>query len=226
MDLPWPKYFLLSAVLAMIILSQFWRSRHRLVPYPPGPPGLPILGNFLDIPRTAPWIQFAKWRKKYGMWRSSSSETYLQISYSLPNARTHILTILWLRFISGPVIYLNLLGRPLVVLNTAKATIDLLERRGGKYANRPGLTMVGEMYVSSTIYYLHSTPETLFLSQFRPVSAIRVWWSCLSMIMPTANSENWFLGPSGGTRLSTSMRVWKNSHRSWHALYALTQEMW
>lgn len=31
------------------------------------------------------------------------------------------------------------------MLNTAKATIDLLERRGGKYANRPGLTMVGEI---------------------------------------------------------------------------------
>lgn len=35
-------------------------------PYPPGPPGLPIVGNILDMPRTRPWLTFTEWGKKYG----------------------------------------------------------------------------------------------------------------------------------------------------------------
>jgi hypothetical protein len=33
------------------------------------------------------------------------------------------------------------------MLNTAKATIDLLEKRGAKYAGRPELFMAGELWV-------------------------------------------------------------------------------
>ncbi|KAG1892829.1 cytochrome P450 [Suillus subluteus] len=35
-------------------------------PYPPGPPGLPLVGNVLDIPQVKPWLTFTKWGKKYG----------------------------------------------------------------------------------------------------------------------------------------------------------------
>jgi len=161
MDPSWSKCFLLSAVLAVILLGQLWRNRHRPGPYPPGPPGLPIIGNFLDIPRTAPWIQFAEWGKKYGMYKPNSFSFFfeqprpladpLHIARQLCPFVEHISShdILRLQSIPGPVTYLNLLGRPLIVLNTAKATIDLLERRGSNYANRPRSIMVGEMYVFS-----------------------------------------------------------------------------
>jgi len=161
MDPSWSNCFLLSAVLAIILLGQLWRNRHRPGPYPPGPPGLPIIGNFFDIPRSAPWIQFAEWGKKYGMPNPNSLEFFFKQPVFLRNMpilyltssirQTHISShdILRLQSIPGPVTYLNLLGRPLIVLNTAKATIDLLERRGGNYANRPGSIMVGEMYVFS-----------------------------------------------------------------------------
>ena len=38
------------------------------LPYPPGPPGLPVLGNALDIPKTAmqQYKQFTEWNDKYG----------------------------------------------------------------------------------------------------------------------------------------------------------------
>ncbi|KAF5355940.1 hypothetical protein D9756_004268 [Leucocoprinus leucothites] len=110
MDPPWLLHYFLLSSLTTIIPILLWRLRRPAEAYPPGPPGLPILGNFFDMPTTAPWIQFAEWGKKY-----------------------------------GPVIYLNLLGRPLVVLNSAKATVDLLERRGGKYADRPSFVMAGEI---------------------------------------------------------------------------------
>ncbi|VDC05155.1 unnamed protein product [Peniophora sp. CBMAI 1063] len=38
------------------------------LPYPPGPPGLPVIGNALDIPKTAmqQYKQFTEWDGKYG----------------------------------------------------------------------------------------------------------------------------------------------------------------
>ena len=85
MDPSWSNCFLLSAVLAIILLGQLWRNRHRPGPYPPGPPGLPILGNFFDIPRSAPWIQFAEWGKKYGMSNPNSLEFFFKQPVFLRN---------------------------------------------------------------------------------------------------------------------------------------------
>ena len=41
-------------------------SRRRGLQYPPGPRGLPILGNLFDIPRRAPWETYTRWGKQYG----------------------------------------------------------------------------------------------------------------------------------------------------------------
>ncbi|KAI0278793.1 cytochrome P450, partial [Russula aff. rugulosa BPL654] len=42
------------------------RKRRRGLPYPPGPPSRPIIGNLLDIPTDAPWTVYADMSKKYG----------------------------------------------------------------------------------------------------------------------------------------------------------------
>lgn len=34
--------------------------------YPPGPPGKPLVGNLLDIPKKHSWLQFKKWADQYG----------------------------------------------------------------------------------------------------------------------------------------------------------------
>lgn len=39
----------------------------------------------------------------------------------------------------GDVIYLRILGRPVIVLNSAQAATDLLEKRGENYSDRPDI---------------------------------------------------------------------------------------
>ena len=43
------------------------RSRRGRLQYPPGPRGLPLLGNLFDIPQRAPWETYTRWGKQYGM---------------------------------------------------------------------------------------------------------------------------------------------------------------
>ncbi|KAF8657599.1 hypothetical protein AX16_002180 [Volvariella volvacea WC 439] len=73
----------------------------------PGPRGLPLIGNVLDIPKEQPWLTFAEWAKKY-----------------------------------GDVIYLSLLGKPMLIIDSFPTAIDLLEKRGSIYSDRPFLQMI------------------------------------------------------------------------------------
>ncbi|KAJ7769578.1 cytochrome P450 [Mycena maculata] len=56
----------------------------------------------------------------------------------------------WLNFetwktLYGPVVYLDIAGQPIVVLNTPKATADLLDRRAGLYSDRPRNIVASEI---------------------------------------------------------------------------------
>lgn len=42
------------------------RKRRGGLPYPPGPPSWPIIGNLLDVPNATPWSAYADMSKKYG----------------------------------------------------------------------------------------------------------------------------------------------------------------
>ena len=45
----------------------------------------------------------------------------------------------------GEITYLNVIGQEMVILNSSKAAVDLLDKRLSIYSNRPVFTMAGEI---------------------------------------------------------------------------------
>ncbi|GJE86539.1 cytochrome P450 [Phanerochaete sordida] len=101
--------FALGGLAVVLLQTYISRSRQR-ARYPPGPKGLPVIGNVLDMPKEHEWLTFASWGEKY-----------------------------------GDIVYLSLLGQPMVVLNSAKHAVALLDKRSNIYSDRPVLTMGGEL---------------------------------------------------------------------------------
>ncbi|KAF8874760.1 cytochrome P450 [Infundibulicybe gibba] len=82
------------------------RNPKRL-PLPPGPKGLPIIGNLLSMPTVRPWLVFSKWSKIY-----------------------------------GDIMYLNVCGRSIVILDSTRRTTEVLERRSSTYSDRPPMPIM------------------------------------------------------------------------------------
>ncbi|GJE84148.1 cytochrome P450 [Phanerochaete sordida] len=97
---------LLTIAIALPLYSR--RKRYRL---PPGPKGLPIVGNAFDVLADYEWLTYAKWSREY----------------------------------DSDIIYLNIAGTPIYVLNSVQATTDLLEKRSSIYSDREIMTMCHEI---------------------------------------------------------------------------------
>ncbi|KAH6910222.1 cytochrome P450 [Coprinopsis sp. MPI-PUGE-AT-0042] len=69
--LHWIEHLSIGIVASVVVLASIAlvlssrRNRHTL-PLPPGPKGLPLLGNILDIPLDKPWKVYDSWSKQYG----------------------------------------------------------------------------------------------------------------------------------------------------------------
>ena len=67
-----------------------WTKNASRIPTPPGPRGIPVLGNALQIPNHYTWLTFAHWARKYGKCPTSSgfirvlSVTVVRRSYYTP----------------------------------------------------------------------------------------------------------------------------------------------
>ena len=64
LDIPLVSAVLLSLYLLVSLIKNNLR---RGGPLPPGPSGLPILGNALDMSGAHPWIKYTEWSRQYGL---------------------------------------------------------------------------------------------------------------------------------------------------------------
>jgi hypothetical protein len=54
--------------LALVLVTRLLSSSRRTsASCPPGPKGLPLIGNVLDMPTEQEWLTFADWATRYGM---------------------------------------------------------------------------------------------------------------------------------------------------------------
>jgi hypothetical protein len=73
---------LTSIVGLLAIISVSYYARRTFKALPPGPKGLPLLGNVLQLPTQEPWRVYKEWEEKYGMFdRHSDVEVPLTIAW-------------------------------------------------------------------------------------------------------------------------------------------------
>ncbi|KAK7437041.1 hypothetical protein VKT23_018857 [Stygiomarasmius scandens] len=108
----------ISTVLLLVpVLWILYRGLFSRVkpPLPPGPKGLPLVGSLLDFMRD-----------------KSSKPQYAKY---LDMGKTY----------NSDVLHINVLGDHTIVLNSVKATDELLEKRSAIYSDRPPMYMVNDL---------------------------------------------------------------------------------
>jgi hypothetical protein len=142
---------LVAALLAGFILWLVVRlARRAFRNLPPGPKGLPIIGDILHIVDND-WLASPQRKDEYG----DISRT------QCPQKPTHVP--------SGGMMYVSALGRGVLIINSQRVAIDLLEKRSNIYSDRPNficagdiltknlnlaLTPYGDLYVIDTDFFI------------------------------------------------------------------------
>lgn len=113
---------LCGTCVCIYALVRFSRYKNG-VPLPPGPRGLPILGNVFDIPSINMMSAFRDMNAKYGA---------ISSFYPEPPSTKLISTRLGI----GDIVYLNVLGRSMVIIGAHSTAVELLDKRSAIYSGR------------------------------------------------------------------------------------------
>ncbi|THH30755.1 hypothetical protein EUX98_g3424 [Antrodiella citrinella] len=150
--------------------------------YPPGPKGIPLIGNLLQLTPDV-WFKFTDWKEVY-----------------------------------GPIVYLNLAGQNVVVLNTLKVAADLLDRRAAIYSSRPKFIVAREM-LSEGLFFVFQGHHNLWrrmrraahealhrglVKDYHPIQTIEATILLKDMLATPADWENHLVRTAGSTILAVA----------------------
>jgi len=144
--------FILSLVI--ILVAKYTTSPWRKVP--PGPKGLPILGNILQL------------KDKRWMFDKPCKQNFRMSNFMFTESRDDKLT----REISEDIMYLNALGRPMIVINSLKAASGLLDRRANIYSDRPRRIVAHEILCGGLVSALMQYGDLLVFTLSPEVSGL------------------------------------------------------
>ena len=116
---------LYTCILAAIALWSVaglvrWNHRSRGRPSPPGPKGLPFLGNISDIRKPELWKAHRELCETYG--EHSCGRTIFSFGIDT--------------FASGEIVELKALGQRIIVLGSPRAIFEILEKRSAQTSDR------------------------------------------------------------------------------------------
>lgn len=113
-----------SCIVLFALAARLVTRKRSNLPLPPGPPADPLLGHLRIIPDPETRAEtFHEWSKQYGV-------------FAIPRWMLAELIVVTIGII-GDVLSLKLPGKTLIILNSEKAALDLLERRSAIYSDRP-----------------------------------------------------------------------------------------
>jgi hypothetical protein len=122
------------ALLCAVPVAVHWYLTKKQIsspfPLPPGPPGLPIVGNVRGIDVAAPWRTYARWGKQYGERRLDQPQVSLLLEPTSHRFEYRAV---------GDLVYSRLFQQDIIIINSEKIAKELLEERSNNYANRPHL---------------------------------------------------------------------------------------
>ncbi|KAJ8489883.1 hypothetical protein ONZ45_g13404 [Pleurotus djamor] len=124
---------LLVPLLAAVIT--FVRRTHRIrYPRPPGPRGYPIIGSLLEAPTQRHWLKYAEWADGYSWVSPLTAIGASELTHTVVG-----------RLSDTDVVYFEVIGQPIIVLNSLESANELLNRRSALTSSRPDSVMLHKL---------------------------------------------------------------------------------
>lgn len=131
MPIPSSLAYGLPSVVVLLLIRHFWNGRHH---YPPGPPQDPFIGSKQSS-------------RSWHTYHQKSSVINPLRDPDIRNAPKDKPCLTWEEWgkTYGPIVYMNVIGKPYIIINSYEVARELLEKGGQKYSDRPRFIMAGEL---------------------------------------------------------------------------------